>query len=75
MTTENYYKNIKTIMHITPQRLQRCDPPCNILPKDFSDAVNHFLNAHGFKLLHVGTQSSFSDTGEIVHDVIAVLGK
>jgi hypothetical protein len=26
-------------------------------------------------LLHVGTQSSFNDTGDIVHDVTALLGK
>ncbi|GMT46668.1 MAG: hypothetical protein IEMM0007_0234 [bacterium] len=74
MTTENYYKGIENIMQITPESVQSCEA-CNERPNDFADAVNHYLNMHGYKLLHVGTQSSKTDHGEVVHDVIAVLGK
>ena len=75
MTTENYYKDIKHIIQITPQSVQRCPQPCNELPADFADAVNHFIAKHGYKLLHTGTQSSTDGVGDVVHDVIALLGK
>ena len=36
--------------------------------------VNHYLG-HGLKLLHIGTESSRTDEGEIWHSTVVVLGK
>ena len=74
MSAENYCEGIKEILQIMPENVQRC-PLCNEMPEDFAGTVNHYLAKHGYKLLHVGTQSSLHENGDVVHDVTAVLGK
>ncbi|MGA2939974.1 MAG: hypothetical protein ABSF52_23160 [Syntrophobacteraceae bacterium] len=69
------YEGIKEVMQLTSENITRCEP-CNYLPNDFADAMNHYLSStHGYTLLHVGTQSSLSDKGDVFHDTTAVLGK
>ena len=38
------------------------------------DQVNHYLG-HGLKLLHIGTESSRTETGEIWLSTVALLGR
>jgi hypothetical protein len=40
---------------------------------DFQSSINHHIDQHGFKLLHVGSESSLEDGG-LYHSTIAVLG-
>jgi hypothetical protein len=40
----------------------------------FVRAVNHYLG-HGFKILHVGQESDFTDKGEVWQMTVAVLSK
>lgn len=74
MTTENYYKGIKHILQLIPQNIERC-PQCNEMLNKLDEAANHYLTKHDYKLLHVGTQSSFHGDGDIVHDITILLGK
>lgn len=75
MTTENYYKGIKSVIHITTNSFScRCQE-CNELPKNFEDAINHYLAKHGYKLLNAGTVSSLHSNGSLVHDTAVLLGK
>ncbi|HVZ19475.1 MAG TPA: hypothetical protein VG871_00355 [Vicinamibacterales bacterium] len=39
-----------------------------------ADAINHYIEEHGYQLLHVGTQTVRSGDGQIWHNTIAVLG-
>jgi hypothetical protein len=41
---------------------------------DISDSVNHYIQSHGYHLLHVGTQTSHDSDGKPWHSTIAVLG-
>lgn len=41
----------------------------------FQEAVNHYLQAHAYKLLHVGQQTYTDDDGQPHHSTVAVLGK
>ena len=70
------YDGIKEVIQLTPNTaVKRCES-CNYLPKDFADAINHYLStAHGYKLLHIGTQSALYDSNSVFHDVTAILGK
>jgi hypothetical protein len=72
--TKNYYEGIREIKEITPMYMRRCDP-CGFLPSSFSDNVNHYITHHNFKLLHIGSQSGLDENGNLVSDVIAILGK
>ncbi len=71
--TENYYEGVKQVKQLTPENIIRCEP-CDYLPNNLEEAINHYLSIHDYKLLHVGTQSSVHSTGEVVHDIAAVLG-
>lgn len=41
---------------------------------DFDGGVNHYIQEHGYKLLHVGTETSHGDEG-YWSSTVAVLGK
>lgn len=72
---ENYYKGIKEVMILTEENFSQCET-CRDLTATLADAVNHYLSSeHGYKLLHVGTQSSLHGTGDVVHDIAFVLGQ
>ena len=74
MTADNLYAGIKEVMQITPDSISQCET-CRYLPKDLADAINHYLSHHGYKLLHIGSQSGTDSSGNIISDVIALLGK
>jgi len=39
-----------------------------------TDSINHYISAHGYRLLHVGTQTSHDMDGKLWHSTVAVLG-
>jgi len=70
---ENIYEGVKEVMQITPDDITRCEP-CNYLPKDFADTIHHYLSHHGYKLLHVGSHTTYDGTN-VLSELIALLGK
>lgn len=41
---------------------------------DLADSINHFIAQHGYRLLHVGTETSYDGDGKPWHSTVAVLG-
>ena len=41
----------------------------------FADSVNHYLQRHSYKLLHVGSETITSNDGKPCHATVAVLGE
>src|SRR5262245_48768545 len=41
---------------------------------NIADSINHYIEKHGYYLLHVGTETSRDDEGNIWHHTVAVLG-
>ena len=39
-----------------------------------SDDINHFIEEHGYRLLHVGTETSPDPEGHPWHATVAILG-
>jgi hypothetical protein len=72
--SENYLGGIKEVINISSESITRC-VTCSYLPNNLADAINHLLSSHGYQLLHIGTQSSLHNTGDIVHDTTAFLGR
>ncbi len=70
---ENIYSGITEVMQITPDDVIRC-ATCNYLPNDYADTINHYLSNHGYKLLHIGSHSSYDGT-HYISDIFALLGK
>ena len=72
--TENIYNGIKEVMQITTESITQCQP-CLYLPKNLADAINHYISNHGYRLLHIGSDSGTDSEGNIVSNIIALLGK
>lgn len=73
MNNINYYEGIKHIISFTSVGVSNCEHcKANF---SFQETINHYIDQHGYKLLHVGTQSSLHTDGNLVHDVAIVLGK
>lgn len=56
---------------------EHCDRGVGLLSpesKDIADAINHYIEAHGYKLLHVGTETSRDHEGVLCHSTVAILG-
>lgn len=71
---ENIYNGITEVMQITPESIRQCEP-CMYLPKNLADAINHYISHHGYRLLHVGSNAGPDKGGNMVSDIIALLGK
>jgi len=75
MATENYYKDISHIVHISTDEGIRCEH-CDfrIGTNNFAESVNHYINKHKYKLLHMGQETSQKD-GNPFQLTVATLGK
>lgn len=77
MTQENYYKGIKHIVRISTDENIACEECKADLGRDnFPDAVNHYMDQHDYKILHVGAETSIrQEDSAIWHLTVALLGK
>jgi len=41
----------------------------------FSESINHYIQQHGYRLLHVGGDTTHGNDGTPWHNTLAVLGK
>ena len=71
--TDDIYDGIKEVKQITPDDVERCQP-CDYLPTDFADTINHYITCHGYRLLHVGSHTT-PDGANVLSELIALLGK
>lgn len=42
--------------------------------KKIDESINHYVKAHNYRVLHVGTETSLDLEGKPWHDTVAVLG-
>jgi hypothetical protein len=42
---------------------------------NLADAINHYIAEHGYRLLHVGTETDRDDEELTWHSTVAVLGR
>lgn len=43
--------------------------------ENFAESINHYIEKHGYKLLHVGTETGVNQDGKMFESTVAVLGK
>lgn len=69
-------QDTKTIVHVSTNISRGC-PECGhgIGGDKFEDSVNHLIQQHGYKLLHVGAERDDDQEGKTIHHTVAVLGK
>jgi len=69
-------KDVKEVVQVSSS-FWKCCKYCSALKlsqDSVEEQVNHYLG-HGLKLLHIGTESSRTDEGEVWQSTVAVLGK
>jgi hypothetical protein len=79
MSSNNFYDGVTHVVYISSNILKsKCDD-CSFsfdTKTDELDArINHYLKSHQYRVLHVGTESDNSSTGNLWHNTVAVLGK
>lgn len=76
MTTQKYYEGVQHVVHISTNIGTGCEH-CNeqIGLDRLAESINHYIEQHGYKLLHVGTETSHDTNGNPWHSTAAVLGK
>jgi hypothetical protein len=72
-------ETVRRATEIASNISRRCDH-CNEMvggglgDGSVADSINHFITAHGYRLLHVGSQTNHGPNGEPWHNVVAVMG-
>lgn len=76
MTTQNYYEGVNHVVHISNDEGKSCEH-CDfrVGTDNFAESINHYISAHGYKLLHVGQQTSRDSMGNPWQLTVALLGK
>lgn len=74
----NYYEGITSTIYISTNMggfsCTICSPQEKFINID--EKINHFIETHGFKLLHVGQETGRNiDDGSPFHASVAILGK
>ena len=60
---------------VTTSTSRGCEHCSFLIRSDnFAEAINHFLEEHGYFLLHVGCQTDIDYTGKSYSSTIAMLG-
>ena len=66
----------KHIVHITTSIEKSCEHCTTQVGGDrFAESVNHYIENHGYKLLHVGTETTHDMNGSPWQVSVAVVGK
>ena len=77
MTTQNYYEGVQHVVFISTDITTGCEH-CNERiggTERFGGSINHYIEQHGYKLLHVGSETIRDFAGTPWHTTIAVVGK
>lgn len=76
MDSKNYYESVNHVVHISTDEgkgCKHCD--FSIGTDNFSESINHYISDHGYKLLHVGQETSRDNRGNPFQLTVAVVGK
>jgi len=76
MAEEHYYEGVVHVVHISTDISGRCEHCAHMVGgTDFVESVNHYIADHGYKVLHVGAETSRDSEGKPWHSTVSVLGK
>ena len=76
MTTQNIYEGVGHVVHISTNIGTSCEHCSERVGSDrFAESVNHYLEKHGYKLFHIGSECDLDAEGKPCHHTVAVLGK
>lgn len=76
MSNQTAYTGINHVVHISTNIGTSCEHCSESIGLDrYAESINHYINKHGYKLLHVGQETLHADNGGLWHSSVAVVGK
>ena len=76
MKGDQLYRGIKHVVYVSSNEGAACEHCSESVGLDrFAESINHYVEKHGYRILHVGTQTDRDDEGLLWHHTVAVLGK
>ncbi|OAP49027.1 hypothetical protein ATB98_27265 [Sinorhizobium saheli] len=77
MSIDNYYQAATQVVRISTDIVTGCKHCGERIDGEqhFAEAINHYIDAHEYKLLHVGAETTRSSEGDLWHSTVAILGK
>lgn len=76
MTAQSYYEGVQHVVHLSTNigaSCKHCSERVGL--NSLAESINHYIEQHGYKLLHVGTETSHDMNGNPWHSTVAILGK
>jgi len=76
MPSGNLYAGVKHVVQLSTnigESCKHCSTQVGI--DNFASGINHYIQQHDYKLLHVGSETSRDMEGKIYNSTVAVLGK
>jgi hypothetical protein len=69
-------RNMKHIVRVSSNVIEKCAHCGEVIGGDvfFDASINHYMNAHGYKLLHVGAETTTDRDDRTWHTTVAILG-
>jgi hypothetical protein len=69
-------RSMKHVVRISSNLIETCAHCGEVIGGDelFDASVNHYLSAHGYKLLHVGAETTTDRDDRPWHATVAILG-
>jgi hypothetical protein len=77
MSTESIYEGISHVVHLSTNTGKNCEH-CNkgsFSIDDLGELINHYIDEHDYKLLHIGSEFGRDLNGATVHYTAAIVGK
>jgi hypothetical protein len=78
MPKQDYYKDVERIAMVSTDLFEQCKHCSEQIgggDQPFSESVNHYIQKHDYKILHVGTDTSRDTDGNPWQSTVAVLGR
>jgi len=75
MASGNIYEGIEHVVHISTDVTTSCEH-CRIsVGGNLAESINHYIEEHDYKLLHVGSEYLTASDGSASFATVAVVGK
>ena len=76
MPSDNIYNGISHVVQISTNIEKGCEH-CQYFEKsdEFATSINHYIEKHGYRLLHIGTETTRDYEEKLCYISVALLGK
>lgn len=69
-------EDVRNVVYVSTDSFGSCKHCATTIDgRNFAEGVNHYLTAHGYKLLHIGQETTEDRNGNPWQKTVALLGR